>query len=261
MKRVGGESRRFFFQFCVERDRLLCYNRSEVISMIIEGLQKTTLLDYPGCVACTIFSHGCNLRCPFCHNAGLVVRQPSNIIKIEELDEFLNKRKGILDGVCLTGGEPLLQKDSLDFIRHLKQFGYKIKLDTNGFYPERLKVAIDENLVDYIAMDIKSSLENYPLAVGIPDIDLTPVEESVSLIMSSGVDYEFRTTAVKGLHLVSDFEKIGLWLKDAKRYFIQQFIDSGDIISEGLSAFSKEETEKLLAAVRENVENAEIRGL
>lgn len=229
--------------------------------MIIEGLQKTTLLDYPGCVACTLFSHGCNLRCPFCHNAGLVIRKPENVIDIEEISAFLQKRKGILDGVCLTGGEPLLQKDALEFIRFLKSFGYKIKLDTNGFYPSKLKSAIDEGLLDYIAMDIKSSKEGYGRAVGIPDIDITPAEESVKLIMSSGVDYEFRTTAVKGLHLVSDFEKIGEWIAGAKRYFIQQFIDSGDIISEGLSAFSREETQKLLAAVSERVPSAQIRGL
>lgn len=229
--------------------------------MIIEGLQKTTLLDYPGYVACTIFAHGCNLRCPFCHNAGLVVRKPENIISIEELEAFLNKRKGILDGVCLTGGEPLMQKDVIDFLRFLKSFGYKVKLDTNGFYPERLAEAIENGLVDYIAMDIKSSRENYSKAVGIPDIDISKVEESVRLIMDSGIDYEFRTTAVKGLHIVSDFEKIGEWLQGARKYFIQQFIDSGDIISGGLEAFSKEETQKLLAAVRKGIETAEIRGL
>lgn len=229
--------------------------------MIIEGLQKTTLLDYPGYVACTIFAHGCNLRCPFCHNAGLVVRKPENIISIEELEAFLNKRKGILDGVCLTGGEPLMQKDVIDFLRFLKSFGYKVKLDTNGFYPERLAEAIENGLVDYIAMDIKSSRENYSKAVGIPDIDISKVEESVRLIMGSGIDYEFRTTAVKGLHIVSDFEKNGEWLQGARKYFIQQFIDSGDIISGGLEAFSKEETQKLLAAVRKGIETAEIRGL
>lgn len=229
--------------------------------MIIEGLQKTTLLDYPGYVACTIFAHGCNLRCPFCHNAGLVVRKPENIISIEELEAFLNKRKGILDGVCLTGGEPLMQKDVIDFLRFLKSFGYKVKLDTNGFYPERLAEAIENGLVDYIAMDIKSCRETYAKAVGIADIDITPVAESVKLIMSSGIDYEFRTTAVKGLHIVSDFEKIGEWLQGARKYFIQQFIDSGDIISGGLEAFSKEETQKLLAAVRKGIETAEIRGL
>lgn len=229
--------------------------------MIIEGLQKTTLLDYPGLVACTIFAHGCNLRCPFCHNAGLVVRKPENIISQEDLAAFLQKRKGILDGVCLTGGEPLAQKDSIEFIEFLKGFGYKVKLDTNGFYPERLKEVIDRGLVDYIAMDIKSSTEGYAKAVGIDDIDIAPAKESIDLIMGSGIDYEFRTTAVKGLHLVSDFEKIGVWITGAKRYFIQQFIDSGDLIKSGFEAFDAEETEKLLAAVRKNVPSAEARGI
>lgn len=229
--------------------------------MIIEGLQKTTLLDYPGLVACTVFAHGCNLRCPFCHNAGLVVRKPENIISQEELAAFLQKRKGILDGVCLTGGEPLAQKDSIEFIEFLKGFGYKIKLDTNGFYPERLKEVIDKRLVDYIAMDIKSSPEGYAKAVGIDGIDITPAKQSVELIMSSGIDYEFRTTAVKGLHIVSDFEKIGVWISGAKKYFIQQFIDSGDLIETGFAAFDSEETQKLLAAVRKNVPSAEARGI
>ncbi len=229
--------------------------------MIIEGLQKLTLLDFPGSVACTIFAHGCNLRCPFCHNAGLVVRKPEHIISNEELSQFLNRRKGILDGICLTGGEPLAQKDSIEFIRFLKSFGYKIKLDTNGFYPARLAEAITEGLVDYIAMDIKSSKEGYGRAVGIEDIDITPVEESVELIMNSGIDYEFRTTAVKGIHTVEDFTKIGQWIEGAKHYFVQQYIDSGDLIKDWGSPFSKEETEKLLAAVREKVPSASIRGI
>jgi pyruvate formate lyase activating enzyme len=189
------------------------------------------------------------------------VRKPENIISQEELGEFLKKRKGILDGVCLTGGEPLAQKDAIEFIEFLKSFGYKIKLDTNGFFPERLKEVIDKGLVDYIAMDIKSSPEGYAKAVGIDGIDITPAMESVKLIMSSGVDYEFRTTAVKGLHLVSDFERIGEWICGAKRYFIQQFIDSGDLIRTGFEAFSKEETEKLVAAVSKNVPSAKARGI
>ena len=229
--------------------------------MIIEGLQKTTLLDFPGLVACTVFAHGCNLRCPFCHNAGLVIRKPENIISKEELGAFLQKRKGILDGVCLTGGEPLAQRDAVEFIEFLKSFGYKIKLDTNGFFPERLKEVIEKGLVDYIAMDIKSSPKGYTAAVGIEGIDISPAMESIKLIMSSGIDYEFRTTAVKGLHIVEDFEEIGRWISGAKRYFIQQFIDSGDLIQNGFSAFSKEESEKLLAAVRENVPSAILRGV
>ena len=180
---------------------------------------------------------------------------------MKELSSFLQKRRGILDGVCLTGGEPLAQKDAIEFLEFLKSFGYKVKLDTNGFYPERLKSAIERSLVDYIAMDIKSSLEGYAKAVGIKDIDVSPVKESVAMIMSSEIEYEFRTTAVKGLHLVSDFERIGEWLVGAKQYFVQQFIDSGDLISGGLEAFSKDETEKLLAAVRKYIPTASARGL
>lgn len=229
--------------------------------MIIEGLQKLTLLDFPGHVACTIFAHGCNLRCPFCHNAGLVVRTPANIISNEELSDFLNKRKGILDGICLTGGEPLAQKDAVEFIEFLHSFGYKIKLDTNGFYPERLKEIIDKGLVDYIATDIKSSPEGYAAATGIDNIDLTPLDESIKLIMGSGIDYEFRTTAVKGLHIVSDFAKIGEWIQNARHYFVQQYIDSGDLIKGGFEPFDRQETEEILAAVRKFVPNAQIRGL
>ncbi len=229
--------------------------------MLIEGLQKLTLLDYPEHIACTVFAHGCNLRCPFCHNAGLVVRPPQNIIDMEELSAFLEKRKGILDGVCLTGGEPLLQKDALEFMSFIRSFGYKLKLDTNGFYPEILEKAISAGLVDYVAMDIKSSKKGYAAAVGLENIDITPVCKSVELIMDSGIDYEFRTTAVKGLHLVSDFQDIGLWIAGAKRYFIQQFIDSGDLICGGFSAFDEAETQQLLAAVSEAVPNAKIRGI
>ncbi len=224
-------------------------------------MQKLTLLDFPGNVACTLFAHGCNLRCPFCHNAGLVVRKPENRIDENELTEFFNRRKGILDGICLTGGEPLAQKDAIEFLRFLRGFGYKIKLDTNGFYPDVLKQAIDEGLVDYIAMDIKSSRIGYAKAVGVEGIDISPAIESVRIIMESGIDYEFRTTAVKGLHLVSDFEDIGEWIAGAKQYFVQQFIDSGDLISDGYEAFTPEETAKLLAAVRKFVPNAQARGI
>ena len=166
-----------------------------------------------------------------------------------------------MDGVCLTGGEPLAQKDAIEFIEFLKSFGYKVKLDTNGFYPERLEEIINRGLVDYIAMDIKSSKQGYAKAVGIQDIDIAPMIKSTELIMASEIDYEFRTTAVKGIHIVSDFEEIGKWLHGAKRYFIQQFIDSGDLISQGLEAFTKEETLKLLAAVRKYIPNADFRGI
>lgn len=229
--------------------------------MLIEGMQKLTLLDFPGQVACTLFAHGCNLRCPFCHNAGLVVRKPEDEISKDELAAFLNKRKGLLDGICLTGGEPLLQRDAKEFIAFLRSFGFKIKLDTNGAFPERLKEIIDERLVDYIAMDIKSSPEGYAKATGIQDIDIEPFKTSAALIMSSGIDYEFRTTAVKGIHTAADFEGIAEWIKGAKRYYIQRFTDSGDLIGNGFEAFSGQESEQLLALVKQKLPNAELRGI
>ena len=204
---------------------------SEDYTMLIHGLQKTTLLDYPGKVACTVFFGGCDLRCPFCHNAGLVLSpEEAPTIPVQEFFSFLGKRRGILDGVCFTGGEPLMQRDIADLIRGIKQMGFLVKLDTNGTYPERLMELTDEGLVDYVAMDIKSSRENYQKAVGIRGFDTAKVERSAEHIMSCGVDYEFRTTAAKGLIEASDFAAIGEWLKGAKRYFIQAFRDGDSLL-------------------------------
>lgn len=228
--------------------------------MQIQGLQKLTLLDYPSRVACTLFAHGCNLRCPFCHNASLVVRKPENIIKHSEISDFLQKRKGILDGVCLTGGEPLMHNDVLEFLRYLRGFGYKIKLDTNGFYPEKLIAAIENRLIDYVAMDIKASRVNYAAAVGVQDIDITPVCESVEILMNSCMEYEFRTTAVKGLHTASDFEDISDWLRGAKHYYIQHFSDSGDLICNKFESFSAEEMHGFLSIVKQKIPHSELRG-
>ncbi len=228
--------------------------------MIIEGLQKLTLLDFPGCVAATLFLHGCNLRCPFCHNAGLVVRGAENCISMEEFESFLKKRKGILDGICVTGGEPLINSDIDKLLRTIKDHGYKIKLDTNGFFPKKLKELVDAGLADYVAMDIKSSPENYSRACGV-NADVSLPMESVKYLMSCGVEYEFRTTCVSGLHLVSDFESVGRWIKGAKRYFLQQYVDSGDVISPVFSAPSEAEMQAFLGKVRPFVPNAEIRGM
>ncbi len=229
--------------------------------MLIEGLQKLTLLDYPNHVACTVFTHGCNLRCPFCHNAGLVIRKPENNVSEEELREFFFKRKGILDGVCITGGEPLLQKDIKEFIKFIRSFGLKVKLDTNGAYPDLLGQLLAEGLVDYVAMDIKSSPKGYAEATGIEDIDFAPFKRSIELLINSGADCEFRTTAVKGLHTEKDFRDIAELIAGAKHYYIQQFTDSGDTIQGGFEPFTKEESEALLALVREKVPNAQLRGI
>lgn len=199
--------------------------------MKINGLQKTTLLDYPGRVACTAFFGGCDLRCPFCHNAGLVL-EPENepFIDDEKFFSFLNKRRGILDGVCVTGGEPLMQKEIRPFIERIKSMGFLVKLDTNGTFPDRLAELTGAGLIDYIAMDIKASLPNYPRAVGVRNFDTANIERSAAHIMACGVDYEFRTTAAKGLINKEDFISIGEWLVGAKRYFIQAFRDGESLI-------------------------------
>jgi pyruvate formate lyase activating enzyme len=228
--------------------------------IIFGGLMKTTLLDFPGKVAATVFLPGCNMRCPFCHNASLV-NGACDGVPYEDVLAFLRKRAGILDGVCITGGEPTLYGERLtELIKEIKELGYLVKLDTNGTHPELVEKLIDSSLIDYVAMDVKSSPAGYPKATGVP-ISATLFEESMRLLQSSGIPHEFRTTAVKGLHLVSDFEKIGVWISGAKRYFIQQFIDSGDLIKNGFEAFNAEETEKLLAAVRGNVPAASARGI
>lgn len=230
--------------------------------MKICGLQKTTLLDYPEKVACTVFTGGCNFRCPFCHNASLVVAKSfDEQISLDGFYAFLDKRKGILDGVCITGGEPLLQNGLEDFIKEIKKRGYLVKLDTNGSSPEKLKTLVNEKLVDYVAMDIKSSKENYGKVIGIENYDISEIEESVEFLLKGTVDYEFRTTAVKGLHVVDDFRKISEWISPTKKYFIQNFVDSGDLIGQNMAPFSKDTMHEILKIVRENVPSAQLRGV
>lgn len=230
--------------------------------MVIQGLQKLTLLDYPGKVACTIFTAGCNFRCPFCHNASLVVDTYKNEeIKLEDIFAFLKKRMGVLDGVCVTGGEPLIQSDIEPFLRRIKEMGYAVKLDTNGSFPDKLRKLVDEKLVDYVAMDIKNSQESYGKTIGIQDYDIRNIHRSVQYLLSDAVPYEFRTTVVLEFHQRSDFESIGRWIKGAKRYYLQQFVDSGDLIREGLHGYDKVIMEQALEVVSRYVQTAEIRGL
>lgn len=206
------------------------------------GLQKLTLLDYPGKVACTVFTGGCNFRCPFCHNASLVLRPGEcKAITDSEILSFLKKRQGVLDGICITGGEPLMQNDLEEFIKQVKSLGYFIKLDTNGSYPDKLENLLNTGLVDYVAMDIKNSKEKYGETVGIENYDVAPIEASVELLMKCGIDYEFRTTLVRELHSEDDMVAIGKWISDARAYYLQNYKDSGDIIKSGLSGFEKEE--------------------
>lgn len=226
------------------------------------GLQKLTLLDYPGLVACTVFTGGCNFRCPFCHNALLVTEIEESqqwVMEQEAVLAFLEKRAGLLEGVCISGGEPLMQKDLQQFIEKARALGYRIKLDTNGSYPERLRELLKQELLDYVAMDIKNSPEAYGRTAGLDIFNVEHVQESVEILKKIGVEHEFRTTAVRELHSAENFEGIGKWLQGAPRYFLQNFRDSGNLIEEGLSGFSKEELNEFLRIVRQWVPAAELR--
>ena len=230
--------------------------------MEIHGLQKRTLLDFPGHTACTVFTGRCNFRCPFCQNASLVLHPETlALIPEEEVFAFLEKRRGLLDGVAVTGGEPTLQPDLPEVLRRLKDMGYETKLDTNGARPETMRRILASGLADYVAMDIKSSPAGYARCAGLSsDRLLEAVKESAALLEGSGVPHEFRTTAVKGLHTPEDFAAIGRWLAGTERYFIQSYADSGDILEPGFAAFSREELEDLLAAVRPMIPGALLRG-
>ena len=229
--------------------------------MKICGIQKLTLLDFPGKTACTIFTAGCNFRCPFCHNASLVTGEAEAMAN-EDVAAFLKKRAHLLDGVCITGGEPLLQPDIEELIRMARSLGYAVKLDTNGALPDRLERLIRAGALDYIAMDIKSSPAGYAAAAGLARVDIDSVFKSVSLIMGSKIPYEFRTTAVRGLHTADDFREIGKRIAGAEKYFIQEFRDSGDLINKnGLSAFDKRAMEMLAEAARAYVPNVCVRGV
>lgn len=229
--------------------------------MLIKGFQKLTLLDYPGKTACTVFTGGCNYRCPFCHNAGLVTKLDTEIIPESEVFNHLEKRQGVLDGIAISGGEPLLQGDIEEFLQKIKDLGYSIKLDTNGSFPEKLKSIIDKGLCDYVAMDIKNSKERYNETIGINRFDISLMEQSVEILMNSNVDYEFRTTITKNFHTIEDIKKIGEWIKGTKKYYLQNFVDSGNLIDCNVEGVSKEEMKKMLEAIKEYIPTAEIRGL
>ena len=231
--------------------------------MQIAGLQKLTLLDYPGHVACTVFTPGCNFRCPFCHNAPLVLPERLGCDTNEdEVLAFLKKRRGILDGVAITGGEPLLHKDIGAFLEKVRALGFLIKLDTNGSFPDALEELIRAGLVDRVAMDVKNSPELYGRTVGLERFDLAPVERSKELLLSGAVEYEFRTTVVKGLHTAESLVGAARWISGAKEYYLQQFKDSGDVIAaDGLGAFDEKEMHALADAVRPIVPSVELRGV
>lgn len=230
--------------------------------MDIHGLLKLTLLDYPGKVACTIFAGGCNFRCPFCHNASLVLTQKMDVpLTDTEIFSFLEKRTGILDGVCLSGGEPLMQKDAHDLLKKIKAMGYSVKLDTNGYFPDKLKEIILAGTVDYVAMDIKNCEEKYAATCGLKTIDLSRIKESIDFLLSEKIQFEFRTTVVREFHDESSFEGISKLIDGAENYYIQSFVSSDNMIGTGFSGYTKEELEHYADFVRPYVKNVLIRGI
>lgn len=232
--------------------------------MIISGLQKVTLLDYPGHIACTIFFGNCNLRCPFCHNMELVV-SPEHFPKFtkEEILDFLKERKGKLNGVAITGGEPLLNADIEDLLKPIKELGYPIKLDTNGFFPEMIEKLIDEKLVDKFAMDIKAGLTNYEKVIGVhfEPVFIEKVKRSINLLMTKALDYEFRTTCVKGLHTEADFYEIKGMIKGAKEYYLQDYKAAPGMEDLPFKPFTRAELESFAKIVEDAVGKVEIRGV
>ena len=235
--------------------------------MKIHGINGLTLLDYPGKMACTIFTGHCNFRCPFCHNATLVLNPDSQpLISEEAVFELLAKREGRLEGVAITGGEPTLNKDLPEFCNKIKKKGLLVKLDTNGYNPDMVKELISRKLVDCIAMDIKASPENYALTTGLASFNMDPIFESVDLIMESGakgsIDYEFRTTVVGGIHTENDFIKIGKWLKGAKAYFLQGYREGGDQLKpDGLSIVPVDTMEHYKEILLPYIPNTQLRGV
>lgn len=227
----------------------------------IQGLQKTTLLDYPGCVAATVFFGDCNMRCPFCHNMDIVENSLKPQYRDTDILGFLSKRAGILDGVCITGGEPTLCSELPSFIEQIKDLGFRVKLDTNGTNPEMLKCLVEDKLIDYVAMDIKSSPANYGKACGVADIILTPIKESIDFLLGQNVEYEFRTTAVEEFLSSDVVSDIGALLKGAKRYYLQGYVESEFVPDKSLHAVPKEKLLQYVQELSKSIDLVEIRGI
>lgn len=228
------------------------------------GLQKTTLLDYPGHLAATVFIGGCNFRCPFCHNGGLVLQPGEHACSEAEILDFLKKRRNVLEGVCISGGEPTLYPNLLPFAEQVKALGFLVKLDTNGSNPGVVKAMAARGLIDYVAMDIKSSLESYPRICNFPQLNLEDVQETAAFLLAASpagpLDYEFRTTLVKGLITREDILSIGRWIRGCKAYYLQAFRDSGAVLQQGLLPFSPEEMGQFQAILQPYIPNTFLRG-
>ncbi len=231
--------------------------------MRIQGLLKLSLLDYPGKISCTVFTGGCNLRCPFCHNASLVLpeRMTGEPVSEAAVFTFLEKRKNVLDAVCVTGGEPFLQPDLEMFIERVRALGFLVKLDTNGTYPERLRKLVEKGCVDYVAMDIKNSPEKMAQTVGLPGFGTQGMEESIHLLLEGHVPYEFRTTVVRQFHTEVDLVAIATMIKGAERFVLQQFVDSGDLIGHGLTGYDRTEMEGFVKRLEPMLPSVLLRGV
>ena len=228
--------------------------------MHIDGLQPLTLLDWPGKVGCTVFLGGCNFRCPFCHNGPLVEgERPAPAMTLEEFRSFLTRRQGLLDGVCVSGGEPLRNPQAEELLDTIKTLGYLVKVDTNGSFPQRLVELWKSGLVDYVAMDIKNSPARYPETVGVEGLDLSPIRESVSWLLEGRVDYEFRTTVVRQFHDAQSFADMGPWIAGAKRYYLQTYTHRDTVLRPGLSSWDGETMAGFAAQMRPYVSHVEVR--
>lgn len=229
--------------------------------MKIHGLQKMTLLDFPGLVACTVFLGGCDLRCPFCHNAEILDMNAPAVMDDKEFLEFLETRRGKLDGVAVTGGEPTLRPDLPELLSEIKRLGFKVKLDTTGNHPDMLKRIVGEGLVDYVAMDVKNSKERYAETVGLTGFDISRVDESISFLLRGDVEYEFRTTVIKQFHDKDSFIGIAEWIKGAEKYYLQGFVDRDTVPFAGLEARTEEEMKEYAEIVKPYVKSVELRGM
>ncbi len=228
--------------------------------MKIFGFEKLSMVDFPGHLCCTVFTGGCNFKCPFCQNSDLVKMQNLREINQDEIFSYLSKRKGVIDSLCISGGEPTIYPDLEQFIAKIKSLGFLVKLDTNGTNYEMLKRLIENNLVDYVAMDIKNSLSAYGETAGTNFVDLENIKKSVELLKRNKVDYEFRTTLVKQFHSTSTITEMANWLDGAKRIFLQHFVDNGTCLQKGLNEVKKQDAEKFLDILKNHVNYVELRG-
>ena len=228
--------------------------------MVIDGFEKLTLLDYPGNIACIIFTRGCNLRCPFCQNGTILdFKTEKGKYSEDEIFEYLNKRKNVLDGICITGGEPLLQPDIKEFIQKVKKLNLKVKLDTNGTNYLKLKELVDEKLVDYVAMDVKNTFSKYPEIAGKKDLNVDNIKKSINFLKKGNVDYEFRTTIVKDFHTFEDIEEICKMIGKESKYYLQNFVNSENVLESKLEGYQDEELQEWKAKLKETYEKIEIR--